>query len=381
MKTDIAIVGGGILGTFHAYHALEKGLSVRLFETNTQPNSATVRNFGQVVPSGMNRKWQRIGRESLQIYKSLQEKIDISVRNNGTVYLASNEEEMILLEELQQINQGEAYPSQMLTKEQCLDKYPGLKADYCVGGLFFPEELSVEPRVCAATVQQYMIEQMNLEIYYRTTIQAVEIAPSACVLFANNGEVYEADQVIICNGADYSTLYPEKFQNSDLVAVKLQMMQTQPLVKQQIPGNILTGLSIRRYESFSECPSYASIKAKEPAESLAKEYGVHILFKQALDGSVIIGDSHEYAPARELDQLGFNIRGDINDFIFAEAKKIFDLENWNISASWYGIYGQCKEKDIFQETIEEKVHIVTGIGGKGMTGSPGFAKQTINKFI
>lgn len=30
-KVDFIIIGGGALGTFHAFHALENGLSVRLF--------------------------------------------------------------------------------------------------------------------------------------------------------------------------------------------------------------------------------------------------------------------------------------------------------------------------------------------------------------
>ena len=29
-KFDLIVVGGGILGTFHAYHALKKGLRVAL---------------------------------------------------------------------------------------------------------------------------------------------------------------------------------------------------------------------------------------------------------------------------------------------------------------------------------------------------------------
>lgn len=31
-KYDLIVVGGGILGTFHAYHALKRGLKVALIE-------------------------------------------------------------------------------------------------------------------------------------------------------------------------------------------------------------------------------------------------------------------------------------------------------------------------------------------------------------
>ena len=49
---DIAIIGSGVLGTFHAYHAALGGKSVALLEKDLQPMESSVRNFGQVVPSG-----------------------------------------------------------------------------------------------------------------------------------------------------------------------------------------------------------------------------------------------------------------------------------------------------------------------------------------
>ena len=92
MKTqyDLIVIGGGVLGTFHAYHALKAGMKVAIIEKDKMPKSATIQNFGQVVPSGMDSKWQTYGRESLAIYKEIQSQFDISVRQNGSVYLASN---------------------------------------------------------------------------------------------------------------------------------------------------------------------------------------------------------------------------------------------------------------------------------------------------
>ena len=122
-KYDLIVIGGGVLGTFHAYHALQKGLKVAIIEKDKLPVSATVRNFGQVVPSGMDTKWQNYGRESLKIYNDIQSQFDISIRKNGSVYLASNDEEVQLIEELSIINKNNGYESLLLTKEQCLEKY------------------------------------------------------------------------------------------------------------------------------------------------------------------------------------------------------------------------------------------------------------------
>ena len=136
-STDLLIIGAGTLGTFHAKAALERGLSVRLCERDSVPQGASVRNFGQVVPSGMTPKWQAYGRRSLTIYKEMQKATDITLRQNGSVYLASDAEEWQLLQELSEINRANDYPSKLLSREECLAKYPGLRADYCVGGSIF----------------------------------------------------------------------------------------------------------------------------------------------------------------------------------------------------------------------------------------------------
>ncbi|WP_437824107.1 TIGR03364 family FAD-dependent oxidoreductase [Tenacibaculum mesophilum] len=380
-KYDLIVVGGGVLGTFHAYHAAKKGLSVAILEKDNKPQGATVRNFGQVVPSGMNQKWQNYGRESLAIYKSIQEQFDVSIRQNGTVYIASNEEEVQLIEELHQINKNNSYTSQLLTKEQCLDKYAGLRSDYCQAGLFFPEEVTVEPRVMILRLHEFMKKELNVTIHYNTKVMATNNVTSGVSVLTSNSEEVLASKVIICNGSDFKTLYPSIYNESDLIVSKLQMMQTKRQKNYQLDGSILTGLTIRRYEAFEECASWNTIKANEDPNSFEKKYGVHILFKQATDGSVILGDSHEYATAKNIDDLGFDLNEDIDNFMIQEAKKIIDLPTYEIQHRWAGFYSQCKTKDLFEHSVGENIHIVTGIGGKGMTGSAGFSKESINKLF
>lgn len=379
-KYDLIVVGGGILGTFHAYHAIKKGLKVALFEKDSQPQGATVRNFGQVVPSGMNTKWQQYGRESLKIYKKIQSKFDISVRQEGSVYFASNEEEVQLLEELALINKNNDYVSHLITKSQCLENYPGLKSDYVKMGLFFPEEVLVEPRVMISKLHSYL-RSLGLDIYMETQVLECDSLVDAIVVNTSGSKAYAADKIIICNGSEFKTLFPRLFEESDLVVSKLQMMQTEPQQNYRLNGSILTGLSIRRYEAFEECPSYDAIKEREDAQSMEKKWGVHILFKQATDGSVIIGDSHEYASARNINSLGFDLKMEIDEFILEEAKKIIDLPNYRIKNKWFGMYSQCATADIYQHTMDKNIHFVTGIGGKGMTGSAGFSKQNINSIF
>ncbi len=377
---DLIVVGGGVLGTFHAYHAVKNGLKVALIEKDRTPQGATVRNFGQVVPSGMNSKWQVYGRESLRIYKEIQETFDISVRQEGSIYFASNEEEVQLLEELHQINRKNQYFSQLLTKAKCLELYKGLRKDYVKAGLFFPEEIMVEPRVMINKLHAFL-KVAGLDLFLHETVLECNRLSYGIEVYLSNGKTLSSSKVIICNGSEFKTLYPQLFDESDLEVSKLQMMQTKRQGGFVLPSSILTGLSIRRYEAFSECESYKAIKEKEDNNSLVKKWGVHILFKQAMDGSVIIGDSHGYANVNRIDDLDMDLNMDIDNFIIQEAKKIIDLPTYEIQSRWFGLYSQCKNSDIYEHTVDDNIHIVTGIGGKGMTGSAGFAKENITKIF
>lgn len=65
---DLIVVGAGVLGTFHAFHAARLGLKTILIEKDLAPQDATVRNFGQVVPQG---QWEQFGIESTRIRSDL----------------------------------------------------------------------------------------------------------------------------------------------------------------------------------------------------------------------------------------------------------------------------------------------------------------------
>jgi glycine/D-amino acid oxidase-like deaminating enzyme len=170
------------------------------------------------------------------------------------------------------------------------------------------------------------------------------------------------------------------FDNSGLEISKLQMMRTKPLAHIHLPGNILTGLTIRRYESFEEyCPSFQTIPMPDHYQEL-RNYGIHILFKQATDGSIIIGDSHEYAAGNRLDELGFSVSSYINELMITEANRIMPMDRTWISSSWAGYYSQHKDH-ILEIDVSPRIHVRTGIGGKGMTASAGYAEQSIGKLF
>ena len=377
---DLIIIGAGALGTFHAYHAAKSGKRVLLLEKDSYPVGATVRNFGQVVPSGLAGRWFEYGRRSMEIYREIQQETDLTVRPNGTVYIASDPDEWILANELHDRYQQLGYTSELLPKVQCLANYPALKPDYAVGGIFFPQEMSVEPeqmihRLLAFIQQKYSVD-------YRPGSVVIDVQPNAsgATVTLSNRQQVQAERVLICGGHEVRLLFPEVLAQAGLVVSKLQMLLAEPVAGLHLPGNILTGLTIRRYEAFQECPSYASINANTP-EHLAelKKWGIHILFKQAIDGSIIVGDSHEYAAATQAEDLGYHTQDYINELMLDEARRIVTFP-LTVKKTWAGFYSQTKD-EIFDHDVTDSIRIVTGIGGKGMSSGAGYAEESIRQWL
>ena len=378
---DLIIVGSGILGAFHAYHAAKLGKKILLTEKDQYPAQATVRNFGQVVPSGMGNDWFNYGVRGTEIYNQIQSEFDISIRNNGSVYIASDADERQLIHELKSTMDSRGYQAQLLTTNQCLAKWPALKSDYCKEALFFPQEVSGEPEKLIHQLLKYLTYKFsNLTYAPFTTIIDCFVSGGRVKTINNRQEEFTAEKVIVCNGGEFKLLFADLFRDSGIITSKLQMLRTRPMPEAALEGNILTGLTIRRYESFQECASYSSLKTPEHLLEL-KKWGIHILFKKATDGSIIIGDSHEYADVAHTDDLGFSQSEYINQLMLNEAKRIVNFDVTQIASSWSGFYSQHNEKDIVEIDIEDKIHIRTAIGGKGMTTSAGYAERSIKSIF
>ena len=65
--------------------------------------------------------------------------------------------------------------------------------------------------------------------------------------------------------------------------------------------------------------------------------------------------------------------------ILREAGRLMHLPNWQIAERWHGVYTLHPEQEVFDETLDGRIHLLTGIGGKGMTTGPALARESIDR--
>jgi glycine/D-amino acid oxidase-like deaminating enzyme len=151
------------------------------------------------------------------------------------------------------------------------------------------------------------------------------------------------------------------------------MLRTVPQPEVRVATTTASGLTLRRYPAFAKCPSYARL-CEERAETGVLEAGIHVLAVQDADGSFVVGDSHELGTG-DLSEV---LHTGVERLILSEARKLLQLPTWEIAERWHGVYSMPKNAEVYRETMDGVIHVVTGIRGKGMTTGPAVARETID---
>jgi FAD dependent oxidoreductase TIGR03364 len=369
---DLIVVGAGILGTSHTYFAAKRGWRVLLLERGDWPGEASVRNFGTLMAGSLTGEWRRRGMESIAFYRELAPQAGFDFFPCGSLYHVTTPVEVAVLEEFAQTAPREGCRCDLLEPARAAQLNPLLQPEHVRRALFFPDDARVEPRGLFRHLIPWLTRELPVE--YRPATVAVETwaaGGEACVRTAA-GEELHGRHVVVCNGADLRTLFPEHFAAAGFERCKLQMLRTLPQPQLRLPPTLASGLTLRRYPAFAACPSWRRLKEESVAPGVL-EAGIHILMVQDPDGSFVVGDSHEHS-AGDLSEI---LDTRIETLILSEARKLIRLTSWDIAERWHGIYSLPRDAEIYQETIDDVIHLVAGIRGKGMTTGPAVARESI----
>lgn len=370
MSESVGIIGAGIVGLAHAYSAARRGHEVIVFERSPHASGASIRNFGMIWPIGQpSRPMLEIALRSRQTWLELASESDLWVNPCGSIHLAHQEDEWVVLREFAERAADLGYSCELLTPSQVHERTPAANPKGLLGGLFSSTELAVNPVRAIRDLPTYLTERWGVHFEFSTTV----LQAADGWVAASDGRSWPMDRTIICGGADFETLYPRIFQSSGLKRCKLQMMKTVPKTDGWNLGpHLASGLTLRHYANFGICPGMAAVKDRIAAETPELDrYGIHVMASQNDAGEIILGDSHEYETAIE----PFD-KSEIDALMLRELQKILRLPDWTIIERWHGIYAKHPSDPIYGVDPMENVHIRTGTGGAGMTMSFGLAEQS-----
>ena len=368
-KFDVAVVGGGIVGLAIAYAATIKGQKVVVFERNPSSSGASIRNFGMIWPIGQPEKTFERALKSREIWLNLAQKAGFWAQPWGSLHLAYFEDELNVLEEFITTINSSLYQCEILTPLQTTEKSKAVNPVGLEGGLWSATEVNIDPREAISKLHSYLTKALGVSFYYNTAISSIQYP------FLSNGKnSWEAEQIYVCSGADFETLYPEVFNEIDITKCKLQMMRTVPQEKWDLGPNLAAGLTLQHYASFAHCESLSNLKERYQREmSEYNRWGIHVLLSQTRWGELTIGDSHEYGLTYDpFDKI------EVNELILKYLNNFARVPKLKIAETWNGVYPKLPGHTEFITQPEDNVTIVNALGGAGMTLSFGLADELVN---
>lgn len=367
----VVVVGGGILGTTHALWALDQGFDVVHLESDLAARSASVRNFGLVWVGG------RAGGPELELalrarelWEVLANKVpEVGFRPAGSLTVGTNEDELALMGDAFEREDAPSREWELLDATEAREVNPEL-SEAVLGALYCRADAIVEPRAATQALQGYMAGTRGYS--WLPGRSAVELSKKA--VRDDSGAWHRGDWVFVCTGARISGLVEQYVERLPTRRVRLQMLETAPY-----PGRITTALAdgdtMRYYPAF-DLPGRHRL---EPQDEVAARSHAQLLVAQRVDGSLTIGDTHDYD-----EPFPFDLDEAAYGHLLSKAAKLLRQPLPAVRRRWAGVYSEMVDKLKYlywREEILPGVEIVSGPGGRGMTCSPAIAEVSLKSLL
>jgi FAD dependent oxidoreductase TIGR03364 len=362
------VVGGGIVGTWHAFELVQAGFAVDHLEAEAGPLGASVRNFGLIWVSGRRsgaelevaqrarRRWEEVGSAVA----------GLGFRANGSLTVAADDTDRAVMQAFARLPDAGERGITFLEPAEVRSANPEVRGDEVAGALHCVHDGTVEPRRAADALRADLERRAPERYAFHPGRRVVSLGPRSVVDAL--GTRWEGDLVVVATGAAYDHLPQTAHHAAALRRVRLQMLETTPF-----PGALTTSLadadSLRYYPAYEVAP----LSRLPPQNPVAAEHRIQLLLVQRLDGGLTIGDTHAYD-----EPFDFALSEDPTEELLGRARRILGRALPPVRRRWEGVYAQCLDGRVcLREEVEQSVWLVTGPGGRGMTCSPAIAADTL----
>jgi FAD dependent oxidoreductase TIGR03364 len=355
---DLIVVGAGIVGLAHALAAAKAGKRVMVIDRDHQANGASIRNFGFVTVTGQasGAPWQR-ARRSRDIWLEVAHAAGIAIEQTGLLMTARRSEAVAVLEAFMQTAMAEG--CELVGAVEARARWPMLVLPDTGAVLHSTVDLRVESRSAIPRVAQYLAEVHGVAF-----VRGVAVTGVASGQVETTAGVFLADAIAVCPGDDLVSLFADALAPLQLTRCRLQMMRL-AAPSWRLPCPVMSDLGLGRYLGYAELPEAAGLKrrlAAEQADELA--HGIHLIAVRSSDGSLVVGDSHHYAPTP--DPFTFSA---VDGLILREFEAVLGPPP-AIVERWSGTYASGPHHSVVL-TPFECVRVVVVTSGTG--ASTGFA--------
>ncbi|RIX28032.1 TIGR03364 family FAD-dependent oxidoreductase [Amnibacterium setariae] len=360
-SADLVVVGAGVVGLAHAWHAVRAGLRVVVVERDERAVGASVRNFGHVCTTAQAGEVLELALVAREEWLRLASDAELRVQRTGTAVVARTDAQARVLEEFAAERGDAVRPLTAGRAEDLLGfAVPGL-----VAAAHLPADLRVDPTTAVAVVAAHL-ERLGVEFLWRTNVLALDPG----VVRTTRG-VLRAAKTVLAVGHDVDRFLPDVADVHGLVRCRLRMMEVDSPVG-VVPPAVLTGSSMLRYDGLAQQPSAAAVRAELAEASPALlEQGVNLMLTQRPDGRLVIGDTHHSGITEDPFE---DERSDA--LILDEVSRLIGAP-LTVRRRWRGVYASSPKAPFLVAEPMTDLLVVSVTTGIGMTTALGLARRTV----
>jgi glycine/D-amino acid oxidase-like deaminating enzyme len=275
MKTEVTIIGGGIVGCAAAYYLAKKGLRVVVLEKNAGVGlEASGRNGGGVRQHGR-KAGLPLAMESVQLWASLAEELgsDLEYIRSGNLNIALDEPAVEALERDMAWEHAHGLSEvRMLTKAECQSLAPGL-TDWAVAGKFCPSDGIANPMLVTPAFARAG-QRLGVDIRLNTPVTGLLQREATVCGVRTETEEFEAQAVINAAGPWAARFSAQAGCPTPIGPGRSQLLVTERLSHQLIrqwvtvsgqgymrptaAGNLILGTGGRRNDNYSQQVDFGS---------------------------------------------------------------------------------------------------------------------------
>ena len=366
---ELIIIGAGVVGMGAALAAHKKGIKkILVIDRHQACTGASIRNFGFITITGLRQKlMQKRALRSREIWLDLVKKAKITVNHRGLYLVAQHKESIPVLEEYLKVDPRKTV--KLLSKKEMEAQSPLFKKNNNFGGLYSSDEVRIEPRLAIPAVAKYL---QSIGIDFLWSEEVLDFSHQKII---TQKRKIQFKKLIMAPGNHLKGLGRDVFEKKEVQSSKLHMLRVMPEKKIILPGGIMADLTLMRYPGYENLPSKKKLDKVIKKTSRAElDNGIHVIVVQGKDGSLTIGDSHQYT-----HDTHYPFENEtIDNLILKKFDQVLPIGKYKVIERWVGEYPSGK-KDYLDHWLDKNICIANVTTGIGMSTGFAFAEDVISK--
>ena len=205
-RSDVVIIGGGIVGICSAYYLKKMGFTVTVCEKGVVAGEQSSQNWGFVRQQGRDPAEIPAIIESLRIWRGLSDEIgeDVGFKQAGILYLANSEQQVAGYENWLRYAKQFQIDSKLISPREINERLPHSKGDW-IAALYTPSDGRAEPSIATQTIAR-AARNIGVDIKIYCAVRGLELsAGRVSSVITEAGEI--RTESVICAGGVWSSLF------------------------------------------------------------------------------------------------------------------------------------------------------------------------------